>query len=393
MLGSLYIHHTSYNNHSRISKEGVEMYRSQVFFQTRFNPGAIRDGLITTAKSARYERMLATVAYATERGCKLMNQSLDSEQWRKMKKDWLISFDLGITEPNALRYLEKLPNSEVRIPNIPSVLNSSLRPSHHFHNKAFLFENKRGIGSVALFSGSANLTYGGLLLNDEQGVSMTYILPSVEQEIMMYRELLERKKILEQQFHEGIVLSEDVINRYIELWTRKRDVIQDILEDEVDIVKNVDVPNPATNQKELIMIGLAKCFWIDVKYVVSNLGKGRPGNQIDLSRGSRIFFGFSGEKVPENTVFGNVELIYQGVMSDCSMRFGDNSMDKLTLPLPGNPGPQTYRNQTLLFSKRSDGAFDLYVGNDNDITHWKERSRNQGTTFKMKSGRQYGVFS
>jgi hypothetical protein len=75
------------------------------------------------------------------------------------------------------------------------------------------------------------------------------------------------------------------------------------------------------------------------------------------------------------------------------MRFGNNSMDKLNLPIPGDPGPETYRNQTLLFQRKSNGVFSMRLGSPQEINEWKRLSRQQATLFRMSnSGREYGTF-
>ncbi len=118
-----------------------------------------------------------------------------------------------------------------------------------------------------------------------------------------------------------------------------------------------------------------------------------PGNQIDLRRGSRVFFGFGTGNVPRNSPLGTVRIRYGRHTRDCNMRFGNNSMDKLNLPIPGDPGPETYRNQTLLFQRKSNGVFSMRLGSPQEINEWKRLSRQQATLFRMSnSGREYGTF-
>src|SRR5207245_1031830 len=76
-----------------------------------------------------------------------------------------------------------------------------------------------------------------------------------------------------------------------------------------------------------VALASADYFWVDVAYVVENRGRGRPGNQIDLARGSRVFFGFSGEKVPRNTLLGDAVIRYGTHISTTHMRYGNNQMD------------------------------------------------------------------
>ena len=68
-------------------------------------------------------------------------------------------------------------------------------------------------------------------------------------------------------------------------------------------------------------------------------------------------------------------------------------MDKLNLPIPGVDGPARYDHSTLLFTRRPDAAFDLAVGTPAQVNLWKAISREQGTLYPMRSGREFGVFS
>jgi hypothetical protein len=74
------------------------------------------------------------------------------------------------------------------------------------------------------------------------------------------------------------------------------------------------------------------------------------------------------------------------------MRFGNNLMDKLDLPLPDEEGPSTYRNTVLLFERLRPGEFQLRVGTPREISRWRSASRRAGTGYSMRGGRQYGVF-
>ena len=47
--------------------------------------------------------------------------------------------------------------------------------------------------------------------------------------------------------------------------------------------------------------------------------------------------------------------------------FGNNYMDKLNLPIPGDEGPDRYEGTTLLFERRSDGSFEMTVGSSAEV--------------------------
>ena len=124
--------------------------------------------------------------------------------------------------------------------------------------------------------------------------------------------------------------------------------------------------------------------------MVENLGVGKPGNQIDMQRGARVFFGFDVANVPLKTLIGSVKINYKGIASGYSIRFGNNGMDKINLPVL--QAPKTYANQTLLFKRMRNDIFNLYIGNPKQVQQWRNKSQQQNTLFYMKSGREYGSF-
>src|SRR5581483_10115396 len=93
-------------------------------------------------------------------------------------------------------------------------------------------------------------------------------------------------------------------------------------------------------------------LWVQVEELYKNRGPDKAGNQLDLPRGARVFFGFPADDVPRNTIFGNVVIVCDGYDPVVrSMRFGNNMMDKINLPVPGQHGPGTYDHSFLLFEK------------------------------------------
>jgi HKD family nuclease len=146
------------------------MIRQSIHMQRIASEGEIYRGLMQAATSANHNCLVAAVAYATESGCKLVSEGFAErmDQWNRIKKDWLISIDFGLTEPTALEFLADLPNSRVYIPNADQVLGARLRPQAGFHKKMYVFDNSAVQDSMGLFSGSANLTVSGLYLTLSQ---------------------------------------------------------------------------------------------------------------------------------------------------------------------------------------------------------------------------------
>jgi len=366
------------------------MHRNQLFIQTKQAPGVIARGLLETAISVDSDRLIAAVAYATKAGCQVLVEDFEDKvpKWRQMRKDWLISIDYGISEASALEFLANLPNSAVRIPSAVELLANQLRPADKFHPKLFLFARQRPY-ALGVFSGSSNLTLSGLYFNVEQATASVWIPPLTRAERLGLRQMKDRCIELEEAIQNIPVLDEELLERYEALRNRERVRT----EDDSDVVRKLTGPDPVQPLRISVALATATAFWVEVRYVVENRGRGKPGNQIDLQRGSRIFFGFGARQVQRNTALGQVPIRYRGQVVKCNMRFGNNYMDKLNLPIPNTAGPPSYENQILLFVRSPDGVFDLEVGTPKDVARWRERSIEQGTLFRMQSGREFGVFS
>lgn len=366
------------------------MYKQEFFIQTSTNTGAIRHGLLQTAKSGRFDSLTAAVAYATKPGCQLLIDDFDKHvlNWRILKKEWLISFDFGITEPEGLKFLQSLPNSTVKIPDAEKVLEAKLRPSKRFHSKLYLFQG-RGAVPYAFFSGSANLTPSGLIKNSEQGISQIWKHRLKDADRTHLKALESQKAFLRDEFNSATPLTDVLLKTYAFIRTRKK---SDYYDDDPKFVAKLSNPNLGLSVSKAAALESASSFWVEIKSVVRNLGVGRAGNQIDLRRGSRLFFGFDAQDVAPNTQLGNVRVRYRGEIAECHMRFGDNGMDKLTLPIPAVHGIPTYENSTLLFRKNHDEIFDLCLGSAVEVRQWKATSSHNDTHYEMRGGRQFGVY-
>jgi hypothetical protein len=76
----------------------------------------------------------------------------------------------------------------------------------------------------------------------------------------------------------------------------------------------------------------------------------------------------------------------------CAVAFGDNLMDKLNVPPSGDRGRLFYRGKTLLFSRRSDDAFDFAAGDQTQRRLWRETSRRCRTIHPLSRNREWGLF-
>ncbi len=376
------------------------MFRYDFAVQSDTNQRAVVDLLEKAAASSSFSHLHAAFAYASVGGAQLAAWTIAdvSAGWRSMEKRWVISIDWGHTDPDALDYLASLPKSRVRVPYAADVLRRNLIPARCFHPKTAIFHRGQvNAPPTAIVVGSANLTVSGLETGHEHVTAAMWPSGRLSRDAAAQLQALQlQAQHVDRVWRAASPLSAAMIAQYRQK-RRRRQVAnedasgqaQDVIKDARGPARRFDLPLNVSAQ-----VASAKALWIEVRYVVPNRGAGVPGNQIDLQRGMRVFFGFSALVVPRNTMLGDVIINHRGHISTHHMRFGNNYMDKLNLPIPGAGGPPAYSNTTLLFERQPDGSFRLQVGSAAQVKAWKAASRRQGTSFTMQGGgRQWGVFS
>jgi HKD family nuclease len=338
--------------------------------------------------AAEFDRATGLFAFATMKGARLLYTSLAdaSSRWTPARKRWVISIDSGITEPEALSFLLDQPRTEVRVPDAEQLLSRRLRPVRRFHPKTLLLEKRaEDFVPVAVIVGSANLTMSGFCLSHEH--VMSYAVPAGGTTASLNQGALDCSAV----FDAATRIDAPFIARYAAIRPASVSPAEDPENlDQVQLISQDRAEIPITMAAALAAV---PHLWVDVEYVVANRGRRVEGNQIDLQRGTRVFFGFGDARLSPNSPIGSVRIEYKGHTAVRNLRFGHNKMDKLDLPIPVQEGPATYKRQTLLFTRKSDGVFQLQVGSPSDIANWKAKSSAQDTLFKMKGGREFGVFS
>jgi hypothetical protein len=242
---------------------------------------------------------------------------------------------------------------------------------------------------TGLIVGSANLTISGLSLSHEH--IMAYVITPAGPSYPAGPLFDQGSRDCDTLFQAATVIDEAFVVRYAAVRPAHPQPAEDPEnEPQVQLISQTQSEVPIS---QAVALAAAPNLWIDVKKVVRNRGKKMEGNQIDLQRGTRVFFGYGDGRLPKNSHIGTVIIQYDAHAATRNLRFGDNSMDKLDLPIPGREGPATYTNQTLLFTRISPNVYRLQVGNAAEIAEWKAASQRQMTLFRMKGGREYGVFS
>lgn len=309
--------------------------------------------------AGEYTNVDIAVAYASRRGVDLLNSSArGGASWGTAKKRILVSIDSGFTEPEALDSLAALEHAEVRVPRGKEVLRRpQLRPVRAFHPKCFVVRGSSAAEPAALLIGSANLTGSALTTGTE--VVSEYVWPAGYQDSTL----------------QGMA---DYLAWFDEAW-EKADPLAGILDayrtarsqldthavspgdqDSIAVAYDPGSDDVIVDGREGALLAAARALYIEAGSLSQNLGRGLPGNQLDTRRGTRVFFGFPADTVIKNTVLGQIEVRFEtGSYQRFSVRFGDNMMDKVNLPIPGSQGPESYDGKTLLFARdelASDGT-------------------------------------
>ena len=346
------------------------------------------DDIGTAAGLHKWKSMVVCVAYATQAGAVQLIGEL-AYRWSTFKnanKVFLIGFDFGLTEPDAVRYLSSLPNTSCHIFDANRTLAMSLRPNSRFHAKLYAFGSKPKIRSsniVGGILGSVNLTGSGLTSNMESYSSFYVSSASASG-----RRWIDQLAVLETLALAQPKASETLLNNYERLRPSAPPV-----RTEIEAVPRSYSSRGEIHPVHFRALRTTRCLWTETRKIVENLGPGKPGNQIDLKRGVRVFFGSTVPvDAPLNTPLGTVKTMSGSGIETCNMRYGDNGMDKLNLPLPGNGNPPKYDFAFILWERIAGGLFKLHFLKDGKP--WIRTSKREGTIFKYSGGwRSWGFFN
>jgi HKD family nuclease len=348
----------------------------------------LADGL----KSAKFEYFVAAIAYVTSTGVSALNNRLlsaDATQWKALPKRWLVGIDWCRSEPVALDRLAKLPNSEVRVHDGKHlVTRRECYPRLPFHPKGFVLSGAEG---RSLLLGSGNLSRNGMLRGHELGVMSVVKKPLTASDAELWEQIGEILAWVDSLWSKATPYSK-IAQRYSEICAEAKQLASPAITDD-DSSTSALVDQHSISADRLRKLRVAQRFWIEAGNLHANRGPGRAGNQLMLQRMSRVFFGFLAEDLPKDTTIGSLAIQYGNfVRPDCSLRFSNNSMDVLTLPLPGEEGPSSYDKEVILFEKQPSGVFKLSLLTAKQYVSIAKKSAAADCVFEMSSGRKFGVF-
>lgn len=340
------------------------------------------------AEGANYDLLCVAVAYATTGGVRILERTLQramTSHWESIKKQWLVGVDWCRSDPSALARLQEFPNSAVRIPNgYDLVTKRDCTPAETYHPKVYIFSRHE---DVAVICGSGNLSANGLTRGCECGCAQVH---STTRSSGRRNPANTVTKWFESAWKVADAYGK-LRRKYENLCRRRaRENAHIPIDDDVPAPKPDGISRQQLSTTQIRQLRTLDHLWIDAGSLGANLGRGIPGNQLDMKRFTRAYFRAPVENVAPNTIIDRITLVWNGSRYDeRTLKFGDNEMDKLNVPPVGSRGDQFYRGKTLLFTRQPDGAFGFDVGDDSQKRRWKARSRE--VVYKV-GRREWGLF-
>ncbi|TDR36967.1 hypothetical protein DFR29_1262 [Tahibacter aquaticus] len=345
--------------------------------------------LARTLEAVDYDHVDVAAAYVTLGGARDMLQMLEHSlrsRWLTARKRWVVSFDYCRSEPLAIKMLKSAPASHVRIHDGSRVVSQLGVPKTPFHPKAFLLH---GGGGHSVFAGSGNLSRSGLNTGNEVGLLIGVTAQEPHPSILAHVKAVQ--KWYESIWQQADKLDPSLMDRYSGIFDSVPNRSDPVPTDD-DVIEHSRQPSGLT-PGQLRKLRVCSSLWIEAGKISRNLGKAVPGNQLMMKRLSRVFFGVPVLDVTPNSPLTVIEITFQShTKSDCSLTFSDNTMDKLTLPLPGAGGPPAYDEKTLLFKRISAGKYKMVIGDEVQKRDWLRESKRVDAAWEMRGGRVWGVF-
>lgn len=344
---------------------------------TQADDGQYLELIRSAYEQTKPKRICVAVAYATHSGVADLDSALSGlPRWKKATKQWLVGIDYCRSDPFALKHLSDLPKSKVRVFDGNFVANrNGCVPRHSFHPKAYLLF---GSSKSAAVVGSGNLSRTGL----GHGVEAAAAVRGSDA-------IDDMRSWFRSQWHSATLLG-DIEDRYrgqYESAANRRHPQAS----EDDAAPESASKSTQLKPHELRKLRVCRHLWIEAGNVTRNRGPSLPGNQLMMKRNSRVFFGFAAKDLPRDSTVGEVTIEWDGRWTDGrSLRFSNNSMDVLTLPVPEDG--EAYDRKTLHFEQVDVRVFKLKVGSRTDVRRWKRRSEAIDGILPMRSERQWGVY-
>lgn len=329
--------------------------------------------IVHLSESITYSRVRLAAAYATELGVLRLDELLsETSHWNSSGKRLMISFDNGITQPEALLRLASLPQSEVRIPGAIEALKSpTLRPKASFHAKCYCFDvkNSNRLTAAGLLIGSNNLTRAGLEINFELAVAMN--APALRPSAV---------KVFDSWWNAAWAKAQPLTDELLDVYRKKR----------IKVASD-QVINPPDGELSPTDLASANSLWIKGGFL-----SGGAENQLELPQGVAQFFGLA----PAARIKGesiDLQLIWNKKNWTGWLKFWGNGVWRLRLPTV-HQGAPSFRG-TVIRLDRADLPNSYVLQTTPEASsaagQWASRSLRLGRiqfTMKGRKGREYGWF-
>ena len=354
----------------------------RVVFQNTANPSQVLFAFDDIIRPGVQESRWA-VAYVSERGSRLLNDQfvrrLGAERWREVSKMLVTSFDYGITDPEALRYLRDQVGFSVLISNPEIIETPGLRPSSAFHAKSYFVWYDAHSASIV---GSANLTEAALVSNTE--------IVAVLDEIPTASCL----SLWDGVIAGAVALSDQLLDRYRVARAR---LPPPPVETDNATEADVRIARIGTLWDSIESGVLAPERYDRLWVQAGTMSSGASNSQLELPRGANRFFGFHFDNYgARHETIGYPQLI-SGPRSWTHRPLvwhGGNGMERLNLPTRPQGG-FAYASTAILFRRLNEG-FELSVApwRHPSAIAWRRASQTCGKLYRLggKSNRVCGLF-
>jgi hypothetical protein len=336
-------------------------------------PGAnVLEQIINCTASRVYERLQIAVAFATEQGVDLLFSRLAlHDWWEEATKTFLVGIDHGLTQPEALDRLVRLPNAELRVPDFDDVMtHPALARGTVFHPKLYCFS--RGQVDYAILVGSSNLTGSGLVSNVEAAALVCADFFPVH----------ERRRVW------GHFMS-----WWDHLWDQAAECTPDLIASYSNQRRHLRRQSPdrfLTEEPSPTELAAATSFWIEAGFL-----SGGSSNQLELPNGVETFFGVptGGLRRAKHPII----LVTEESEWEAWIQFWGNQVWRLRLPTE-REGLGNYAGLVICFHKtHNEHHFLLELARPTEVAArgWSDTSRERGALRRTRpgyGGRDYGWF-
>ena len=346
----------------------------RLIYQDHIRPSRVLEAVGDLTKPTLTSLRIA-VAYTTYGGVTTLIPRMVREAtqlaWEGASKALITTFDMGITDPAALRYLKDQHGFDVRVSDVGEA-------KANYHPKLYVFDRTP---NSAVLIGSANLSGRALGANTE---IMALYDP--------YPDIAELDSIWDAIMGTSHPLTDDELVKYEA--ERPRRIHSPRPDAPVPAEALPDAANlPVFAQ--LVERGLDpmayNAFWVE-----AGLVSGGSHSQVELPRLANRFFesDFDEYDKREVTPITELELTVGPETFQCPLRWhGDNQMERINLPTPARSG-LVYAGQVVIFRRARHGfIIDVAPENSAVATSWIEASVQLSTLCRVgrRTNRRCGL--